>query len=386
MIVNFEKLKNMKRKFLILSLIIAGASTFASAQNTKKYVSEKWNDNIFIGVGGGIQGCVNPNNFDYGFGHAITPVINISAGKYINPVWGGRMQLAGAWSTLYSKYGVPAGEYNKIKNKQYVTLHADAIYNMSNSFFGYNPDRLFTLSAFMGPGLTFAKAYRDQSKVNALVNGSVGLMGLFNISRYFDISLEARGEISPSMFGKDSKYYSDGAVSVMAGLTYTFGGKKFLALSNNDAELEDLNNKVNKYRNSLNDAEDELKSAKLKLQRMKNAKPAKTKVKEVVVAGPRAIFFQIGKSKIDAYGEVNIKLAAKVMKENTGKVYKIRGYADKATGSAAWNKKLSDARAKAVYDALLKEGVSKDQMEIVAEGGTANMFGKDYLNRVTILE
>ena len=46
-------------------------------------------------------------------------------------------------------------------------------------------------------------------------------------------------------------------------------------------------------------------------------------VKEVEVAGPRAIFFQIGKSKIDDYGMVNIQLAAKILKANPDKKYKI---------------------------------------------------------------
>ena len=39
-----------------------------------------------------------------------------------------------------------------------------------------------------------------------------------------------------------------------------------------------------------------------------------------------------------------------------------------------------------VYDALVKEGVSKDQLELVGFGGTDNMFGKNFLNRVVILE
>ena len=47
----------------------------------------------------------------------------------------------------------------------------------------------------------------------------------------------------------------------------------------------------------------------------------------------------------------------------------------------------NDSRVKqAVYDALIKEGVSKDQLELVGFGGTANMFGKNFLNRVVILE
>ena len=85
-------------------------------------------------------------------------------------------------------------------------------------------------------------------------------------------------------------------------------------------------------------------------------------------------------------GKVNIQLAAKSLKANPDKKYKIAGYCDKATGSASFNQKLSEKRAQVVYDALVAEGVDKDQLELVGFGGTENMFGKDYLNRCVILE
>ena len=104
-------------------------------------------------------------------------------GKLFNPIWGVRGQVAGLWSTLYTERGQIKGTYAEVKNKKYFTLRADAMYNLSNSVCGYNPDRLFTLSVFAGPGLTFAKAYGEQDKSNALINGSVGLMGQFNVNK-----------------------------------------------------------------------------------------------------------------------------------------------------------------------------------------------------------
>ena len=178
----------MKSRIAILSLLLTGAAISASAQTKEHYYSEKAKDNIFISVGVGAQGCVNPDNFDYGFGHAITPLIHASVGKLFNPIWGIRGQVAGCWSTLYSEYGMPEGEYNKMKNKKYFTLRADGLFNLSNAIGGYNPDRLFTVSVFAGPGLTFAKAYGNQDKLDALINGSVGLMGQFNINKYLDIN------------------------------------------------------------------------------------------------------------------------------------------------------------------------------------------------------
>ena len=373
----------MKCKFGIVSIMLAGLALTATAQTKEKYYSEKNKDNIFVSAGVGAQACMNPDNFDYGIADAITPLIHISVGKLFNPIWGVRGQVAGLWSTLYSERGQISGTYAEYKNKKYFTLHADAMYNLSNSICGYNPDRLFTLSVFAGPGLTFSKAYGDQEKVNALINGSVGLMGQFNVSKYLDINIEARGDISPSIFGNYSSAYTEGAVSLTAGVTYTFGGKKFVSCGakvNQNA----INNEVNKYRSELEQAQTELANAK---NAMTSVKPeTKEVVKEIEVAGPRAIFFKIGSARIDDYGMVNIQLAAKTLKANPDKKYKVAGYADKATGSASFNQKLTEKRAQAVYDALIAEGVNKDQLELVGFGGTANMFGKDYLNRVVILE
>ena len=108
----------MNSKLVILSLLLAGASTAMAQSNgaKDKYVSERFKDNIFISVGAGAQLNVNPDNFDYGFGHAITPQIHLSVGKLFNPTWGAGVQVAGLCSTLYSKDG-QSGDYSKIKNK-----------------------------------------------------------------------------------------------------------------------------------------------------------------------------------------------------------------------------------------------------------------------------
>ena len=106
--------------------------------------------------------------------------------------------------TLYTQSAdMPEGDLcTKVKNKKYFTLRAD----------GYVSTCLTLSAAIIRSAcslypcsqvrdLTFAKAYGEQDKLNALINGSVGLMGQFNVSKYLDINIEARGEVSPSMFG-----------------------------------------------------------------------------------------------------------------------------------------------------------------------------------------
>lgn len=374
----------MKGKLVILSLMLAGAASTMTAQNKEKYVSESWKNNFFISVGVGGQVCVNPDNSDYGLGHAITPNLAISFGKLFTPTWGVRAQVAGFWSTLYSEYAAELpGQYVEIKNKKFGTVRFDAMYNLSNAIWGYNPKRVFNLSVFAGPGLTFAETYGKQDKLNALVNGSVGLQGAFNVHKNWDINIEARGEVSPSIFGSQSCAHTDGAVSLLAGATYYFGGKKFVPYVSK-VDQDAINAELNRYRAELAQAQADLAEAK------KAAATPRVETKEVVreveTAGIRAIFFKLGSAKLDDYGKVNIQLAAKSLKANPDKKYKVAGYCDKATGSSSFNQKLSEKRAQVVYDALIAEGVDKNQIEFVGFGGTENMFGKNFLNRCVIIE
>lgn len=395
----------MKSKLVIFSLLLAGTAMTVNAQTKEKYVGEKATDNIFVSVTGGIS-MVNSGKSEGKFGKP-APHITVSLGKWFTPVWGVRAQ-GGLWKanfdTEHSLGGFDANDLPVGQSADYDKnvgqIRLDAMYNLSNAIWGYNPDRIFNLSVFAGPGLTFAKTangmvqYAEDGnswarvpagdqKGRVYVNGSVGLQGKFNVNKYWDIDIEARGELAPSYLGHLSTAKTVGGIYVGVGATYTFGGKKFVPYISK-VDVDALNDEINKYRSELEQAQADLANAKNALA---NVKPeVKEVVKEVQVAGPRAIFFKIGSARLDDYGKVNIQLAAKILKANPDKKYRVAGYADKATGSASWNQKLSEKRAQVVYDALIAEGVDKDQLELVGFGGTENMFGKNLLNRVVILE
>ena len=374
----------MKRKFIMASLLLAGACLTMNAQEKDKYYTEKGSDNIFVGVGVGgmavFNGGMNTPTFNF----------NVSVGKYINPVWGVRGQIGGLWQSLDGyAYCKKFGEVN-----------LDAMLNLINLFGGYNPNRAFNMYLFGGPTMNVGKAVDTYITLNpttgkdsrtyvedglkARFGATVGLGLGYDITDKWALNLEARAGVTPSIFGDASdcrKAEATGRLTI--GAAYTFGGKKFVPLVSK-IEKDAINEEINKYRNELAQAQADLADAKNALA---NVKPeVKEVVKEVQVAGPRAIFFKIGSAKIDDYGKVNIKLAAKILKANPDKKYKIAGYADKATGSVSLNQKLSEKRAQAVYDALVAEGVNGDQLELVGFGGTENMFGKNYLNRVVIME
>ncbi|MBQ8674531.1 MAG: OmpA family protein [Bacteroides sp.] len=380
----------MKFKLIIASLLVAGVCATVNAQEKTKYYTDKASDNIFLGVGVGGMSVIN--------GGFNTPTfnLNVSLGKYITPVWGVRGQIGGFWQSLdeqdtqYHDYCRKFGEVN-----------LDAMLNVINLFAGYNPDRKFNLYLFGGPTMNLAKAVDtnitydgnnnyaevreyDEHGLKARFGATAGLGISYDINSYWALNLEGRVGVTPSIFGDASdcrKAEATGRLNV--GFAYTFGGKKFVSC---EAKIDKtaINDEVNKYREELAQAQTDLAQTKNALANVQ--RETKEVVKEIEVAGPRAIFFGIGSSKIDDYGMVNIQLAAKVLKANPDKKYKIAGYCDKATGSSSFNQKLSEKRAQAVYDALIAEGVDKDQLELVGFGGTENMFGKDYLNRVVILE
>ena len=395
----------MKSKLVILSLLLAGAATAVNAQTKEKYVSEKATDNIYVSVTGGVS-MVNAGKSEGKFGSP-APHITVSVGKWFTPVWGVRGQ-GGLWRANFdsnNSHGTLAADGTLIGtaesyHKNVGQLRLDAMFNISNAIWGYNPDRLFNLSVFAGPGLTFAKTGNggvliddvnrtwqrvpaSEQKGHAYINGSIGLQGKFNVSEYIDIDVEARGELAPSYLGYLSTANTVGGLYFGAGITYTFGGKNFVPYMSK-VDVDALNDEINKYRSELEQAQTDLANSK---NAAATAQPVTQEVvKEVQVAGPRAVFFKIGSAKLDDYGKVNIQMAAKVLKANPDKKYKVAGYADKATGSAPFNQKLSEKRAQVVYDALIAEGVDKDQLELVGFGGTENMFGKNLLNRVVILE
>ncbi len=103
-----------------------------------------------------------------------------------------------------------------------------------------------------------------------------------------------------------------------------------------------------------------------------------------VVAAPVSVFFNIGKSKIASRKDMqNVKDLVSVAKDNNAKIV-VTGYADSKTGSAEFNKNLSQKRADVVANELVKMGVSRDNIETVAAGGVNTLSPVSYNRRATV--
>ncbi len=76
---------------------------------------------------------------------------------------------------------------------------------------------------------------------------------------------------------------------------------------------------------------------------------------------------------------------AEYLKANPGTSIVVRGYADKDTGTSAYNQKLSERRAQAVADILVNDyGVDASRLTIEAAGSSVQPYDTNNWNRIVL--
>ena len=106
---------------------------------------------------------------------------------------------------------------------------------------------------------------------------------------------------------------------------------------------------------------------------------------DVKAGAPVSVYFDLGSSKISAREKAHLEYFADSVVNGDTKLA-INGYADKQTGSAAVNQKLSEARVKAVVDLLKKAGANEANLETAAHGSSVQLFEGAAKNRVVTIE
>ena len=384
----------MKKSLLTAVLALASFGAFAqnATENTDKYkvqTNRFWN-NWFIDASGGVQVYFGDNDQKQKFGKRLAPALDLSVGKWFTPGLGLRFGYQGlkakgaAFSadlpyTTGSTFMKNGHSYHK-QEWNMMNLHAEALFNLSNMFCGYNSKRVYSFIPFAGVAWlhSWDTPKTDEFGVTA------GLINKFRLSPALDLNIEARGTLIKGGFdGEVGRSSKDGLASLTVGLTYKFKQRDWgraSVISTGISESE-----MRRVQNQLRDAQAYNNQLKDEIEALRNRKP-EVVVKESDVNDSRVVFFQIGKSNLTSTDLVTIKMMAESIKD-TDKVYTVRGYADKATGSKALNERLSLARAEAVRDALVKEGVKASSLKVEAMGGVDSVFGKENrLSRVVIVK
>ncbi len=181
-------------------------------------------------------------------------------------------------------------------------------------------------------------------------------------------------------------------MGVLVGVNYKFGNSNGthnfkVAQLRDQAEIDGLNSKINELR-SANDAKDnQINSLNAKNNDLQNAldecnkKPKYVKPATATNLQP-TVLFQQGKSTIDKAQYAPIELIASYMKNHPDANVEIKGYAS-PEGSKEINQKLSEARANAVKEALVKKyKIAADRLSTVGMGATDKLFEQVEFNRV----
>lgn len=345
-------------------------------------------DNWFIQIGAGVNSPFVENYVPKGDSHhQLTAVYNFGFGKWMSPYLGWRLSFLG---------GAIHWNNHTFSKAKYASANFDIMWDMFNSLGGVNQKRVFSIVPFVGLGGTFTWDYKASASNAVDGDGhiksnqwtlpvSAGLQLRFRLCRYVDFFAEGRAQFYGDNFNNCTYGQPvDVNLSVIGGFSFNIGGSDFKSYNPCDylGYINSLNGQVNDLRASLAETSAALAAAEAQLPC-----PEVTETTTVIEAAPlmATVRFTINSAVITPEEEVNVYNIAQWMKANPEQNVAVIGYADKDTGTAAYNMGLSQRRAQAVVDALTnKYGINPDRLAVQAEGSAVQPYEVNNWNRIVV--
>ena len=362
------------------------AAVMAVSASAQTVAESKTFDNVYVGINAGVATKTT--------GHAswledLVPNVGLRIGRNFTPVFG----LA-AESNVYFK---ETSGYTTGTIVNYINTSLLGTVNLINWFGGYpGAPRTFEVSALYGLGWGHRFTNRKDLSTANFLTSKVGLDFAFNLGKqkawqlYFEPSLNYA--LNGNGYEGVEYNINRSAFQLNVGLVYKFknsnGTHNFtIAQVRDQAEIDGLNAKINDLRNDLNGKDSELAAKNRQIADLQkaldecNSKPKYEKPATATNLQPTVIFRQ-GKSAVDAAQYAPIELIANYMKNHKDAKVEIRGYAS-PEGSAELNARLSQARADAVRNILIKRyKISADRLTAKGMGATDKLFEQVEFNRV----
>ncbi|MBP3426468.1 MAG: OmpA family protein [Rikenellaceae bacterium] len=416
----------MKKVLLTLALVFASTALFAADKNTESeksygpYVTNGFWDNWYINLGAGVNtwGRVDVKNdavSDKHYKNKVTWMIEGSVGKWITPIFGARLHGQGTYGMTsvsnekgaFYNTNVDTYSWGQYGHKiGYGLIDVDGMVNLSNWIGGYREDRVYNAVGIAGVGVAFARGRNDANgdwSTNAEFAMSFGLNNVFRVCEQVDINLELKAAMMRQDFMGEGKVGMVGVIpSITAGVAYKFKQRNFSTASAfAAAAVAAAAAEVAPYQDRIKDLENELANANDRADKLAgdlaNANKDLKDCKENACKRPKGyganganlesgvsytVFFPINKANITKKDMVNLGYVADEINANPGQKYTICGYADKQTGTAAYNMTLSQKRADNVKKVLVEKfGCNADQIEAIGYGDTVDKYGAQILNR-----
>ena len=384
------------KKFVIGAALL-GMSMTAFAQQadpTMKYsvATNSFWSNWFIQVGGDYniwysnqehgRRLDNGGDFDFLSKQRRSFGGSVAIGKWFTPGIGLRTKLQGFNSKKIGAVGVTS--------QHFWSLNEQIMFNLSNLFMGYNPERVWNISPFIGGGMA-----RNMSANRYVMQLSAGINSSWRLCRNLDLYAEAgwnrmednfdgneMAQLSNTHHGrgwedKDNHLYAE------IGLTFKLGKATWNKTPDVDAIKALSQSQIDALNSQLNDLNTENEKLRKELAEKPKTTVLTKSLKEFV-ATPISVFFNIGKIDVALLKDlVNVRALAKYAIENNSHIL-VTGYADSSTGTPAINQRLSEQRANTIVEELVKMGVNRSNIRTAAGGGVKMLEYPDYDRRATV--
>lgn len=369
--------------FMASAMLAMGTAAMAQATYTDKDGNEyQFKKHAFLDLQGGAQYTLGEAKF----GDLISPNVQLGLGYQFSPVFGMRLQAngwqsKGGWAGFRAKPGETP--YNATYKFKYVAPGVDFMFNLSNLFCGWNPNRVMNVTAFLGGGANIAwdndevnelatiiknnSAYNleylwDGSKVRPY--GRAGLELAFKVSKSVSLMLEGNANIVSDKYNSKKADNPDWYFNALAGLRINLG--KSATKKEKPVEPE---------------------PAPAPVQKVEEPAPAPAPVVEKKVEEMRRdIFFTINSNKISAKENQKILEVIDFLVKYPEAKVAVTGYADKGTGNDRINDRIAAKRAAAVVWMLEKKyGIPAERIIEDSKGARVQPFAENNKNRVSIM-
>ena len=333
------------------------------------YETNRFGDNWFIAVGGGINSYWNEGMKVEDM--KIAPSIDANFGKWFTPAVGMRVGYQGInFQQAPDKYG-------------YMYIHGDFLWNISDALGGYKETRFWDFVPYLHAGYYRAYGLDGSDFVDNELALGAGLLHNLRLTNRLDLVIDMRATV---VNGRASA--SDGVSvqpSVTMGLAVDLGWPNFTRTSTvlaefetvaaeNMAVLETAALALEMANISLEEQNAALTSANKKLKKENTAlKNMSVNVEEFLKdMGPATVYFDIGKAvlcekELQHMDYIAANILSKVDQKTKIHITLI-GTADGTTGTMKRNQYLSQARGEYIFKLLTeKYGISPDRLVVESE-------------------
>ena len=223
----------MIRKFWVAAIVsLAAVSVHAQTESDSTEVrtnNEEVRNNWFVSASAGPQILFSDHDKQINFGRRISPALDIAVGKWFKPWMGARLMYSGLSVKGATQNGAhttgedikekpQSGYWLEYQKFNMYHIHADALFDLTNMFDEYNPERFYNCIVYAGIGV----AGTGEEPTSTSVAGDFGVLNTFRLNQNWGLNVDLRGILVSDSFDGEEGGRSEGLLNLTIGVTYTF--------------------------------------------------------------------------------------------------------------------------------------------------------------------